>query len=100
MIEKHGVRPGWEPFGQWSIKKAQEMARKEEQRKNQRDDESSAGSEEKSVPDDVEEDESASVSFASVCLNGECLWKIKSAYDDVQEEIISERLINRRVGRR
>jgi len=34
VIEKHGERPGWEPFGQWSMKKAQELARRETRRLN------------------------------------------------------------------
>merc|ERR1712070_478677 len=34
MIEKHGERNGWEPFGQWSMKKALEMAKKETIRLN------------------------------------------------------------------
>ena len=34
VIEKYGERPGWEPFGQWSMKKAQELARRETRRLN------------------------------------------------------------------
>lgn len=34
VIEQHGERPGWEPFGQWSMKKAQELARRETRRLN------------------------------------------------------------------
>lgn len=29
LIEQHGVRKGWEPFGQWSRKKTEEAARRE-----------------------------------------------------------------------
>lgn len=28
-IEQHGVRRGWQPFGVWSLRKAQEQARVE-----------------------------------------------------------------------
>jgi hypothetical protein len=33
-IEMHGVRNGWEPFGQWSMQQAQELARQETDRIN------------------------------------------------------------------
>lgn len=35
-IECHGVRKGWEPFGQWSLRKAQQLARRETIRLNSR----------------------------------------------------------------
>lgn len=34
VIERHGMRQGWEPFGQWSLRKAQDMARRETIRLN------------------------------------------------------------------
>ena len=34
VIERHGLRQGWEPFGQWSLRKAQDMARRETIRLN------------------------------------------------------------------
>uniref|UniRef100_A0A7R9WNJ4 Uncharacterized protein n=1 Tax=Craspedostauros australis TaxID=1486917 RepID=A0A7R9WNJ4_9STRA len=34
VIELNGLRTGWEPFGQWSMRKAQELARKETERLN------------------------------------------------------------------
>lgn len=33
-IVKHGVRPGWQPFGVWSLKKALDVAKREEARLN------------------------------------------------------------------
>lgn len=85
MIQKYGLRAGWEDFGQWSLKKAQEMARKEEQRINdnvESDDESKEASTSES-----DNEESTSVTYANVCLNGECIWRVKSAYDDVEEQL-------------
>lgn len=34
VIERHGERKGWEPFGQWSLSKAKALARRETQRLN------------------------------------------------------------------
>jgi hypothetical protein len=29
--------------------------------------------------------------LAALCLNGNCLWKVKSAYDDIDEEVQDSR---------
>jgi len=85
LIEQHGLRPGWEPFGQWSLRKAQEMARRETVRIN------NGGSlQEFSSDEDDSSDgtlSSCSSSNPSICLNGNCTWKVKSAYDNIYKEI-------------
>lgn len=91
VIEKHGPRKGWEPYGQWSLKKAQELAKQETARLNE---EGAALSEEEESSTCTDE------SFCSIgasscdtknksplCSNGSCLWKVKSAYDDVCKEL-------------
>lgn len=85
VIEQHGLRPGWEPFGQWSLQKAREMARQEASRLNGEEDASSD-------EDDTSESESSSDAGVArnMCLNGNCSWKVKSAYDDIHEEIEAE----------
>jgi len=42
VIERHGLRQGWEPFGQWSLRKAQDMARRETIRLNSQFEEAAA----------------------------------------------------------
>ena len=111
VIRQHGCRPGWEPFGQWSLRKATELARKETVRRNKQlaaaaaveaatttttEDEAS------SLDDDGDEDDHqesspsplvvcclpthAQNNFRSLCWNGNCLVKHESMFDDVQEE--------------
>jgi len=79
-IELHGERTGWEPFGQWSMRKAKELARRETERMNgggaSEDDGSS------SLPE-VSSDEE----LRSICHNGKCTWKMKGKYDNVHREL-------------
>lgn len=114
VIEQHGERDGWEPFGQWSMKKALEMAKKETARLNSPEVMEAymnlVGATSTSCHVDQEDDEE-DVSFSSstatssasssdtcrpcsprptvapICNNGNCIWKVKSAYDDIYYEM-------------
>lgn len=110
MIEKYGERQGWEPFGQWSLKKALELARRETQRLNSLESKStsrsstppvaltpslssiaSSSSSDSGYDDDEESEAEISVEGAGVarnmCLSGKCLWKVRTAYDNVFKEL-------------
>jgi len=84
VIRKHGERKGWEPFGQWSLQKARDLAKAEASRLNE-EGKSSAPSTESD--DDSSEEGNGIVNLSSLCKNGGCSWKLKSAYDDVFFEI-------------
>lgn len=109
-IKRFGERKGWEPFGQWSLKKAQILSKKLQERLSLNAKSSlirrigSAGS--TSDSSEVDENGSYSTSFDSnsrshshstndnsfaawkkLCHNGNCTWKMKHRYDDVVEEI-------------
>jgi len=97
MIEKYGERPGWEPFGQWSIAKAKTSAIKQvrEEMKKGGDDarkKRGRGSCDENIctngvcPKDVE---SSRGRYDNLCRNGTCLWKTKDDYDDIDDEIQS-----------
>lgn len=111
VIERYGERPGWEPFGQWSLKKAHEQAKHEAKRLN-RDivavapsplaaaaaavatpavAVSSSSSDSSSDVDDDDSDEEGNSSEAgmarNMCLSGKCLWKVRTAYDNVFKEL-------------
>ena len=100
VIEKYGERDGWEPFGQWSLQKAREIAKQESlllgKDGNRRRSDSTEASE--GGTDLADEDSSSSEGSgtcitlgqkktASMCMNGKCAWKVRSAYDDVYYEI-------------
>ena len=114
VIEKHGEREGWEPFGQWSLQKAKEKARQEtlrlrrQQQQQQKEEEeglteSTSGGEEDEGETDQEDSTDASTMMMCgstssssssrlkradhMCINGGCAWKVKSAYDNVYYEI-------------
>ena len=105
IIEKHGERKGWEPFGQWSLKKAQDLARKETERLNQPRASSSKASShpgsdaERSSTDgtstsediwtlSADEEKSPNNNLLpSMCNNGSCTWKVKAKYDNIYHEI-------------
>jgi hypothetical protein len=77
-IECHGVRKGWEPFGQWSMRKAQGLARRETEQRNA------------AQTTDDEEDVavvSSDEELKSICLNGKCTWKLKNKYDNIRREV-------------
>jgi hypothetical protein len=94
VIEQHGLRDGWEPFGQWSLQKATEMARREILKLN-----CDAGTTAASDGETTEDDSSSlggsfcmldgtcpvepRTRLTDLCSNGKCSWKVKSAFDDV-----------------
>mmetsp|Transcript_7557 Transcript_7557/g.13084 ORF Transcript_7557/g.13084 Transcript_7557/m.13084 type:complete len:165 (-) Transcript_7557:798-1292(-) len=80
LIEKHGCRKGWEPFGQWSMKKAQEMAKRETDRLNSED--------HGSTTDEWSSDDEKNAN--SICNNGSCAWRVREKYDNVKKEITGE----------
>lgn len=80
LIETHGCRTGWEPFGQWSLRKAQEMARREGDRINNEEGVTSGEA--------SEEDEDAKAS--TICHNGTCTWKSRQKFDNVRRELTGE----------
>jgi hypothetical protein len=88
VIEQHGVREGWQPFGVWSMKKAQEEARRETARLNA----NTPSEGETTEPDESSSDSSIAEtailsSSTSMCLNGDCTWKVASSYDNIYREI-------------
>lgn len=111
VIAQHGEREGWEPFGQWSWKKAQELARKATNKRLRKyNNAASASTEGETTTEDevslssAEEMAAAAAAatagsmvcdtglcarennFRSLCWNGNCLIKHPSMYDDIQEE--------------
>lgn len=97
VIRCHGERKGWEPFGQWSMKKAQVLARK-------LTDELNASSLHQNSGSCVRSSQGGSVlsstcsgcsldsndtntAWKRLCNNGKCAWKLKHKYDDVVSEI-------------
>lgn len=84
-IELHGERRGWEPFGQWSMRKAKELARRETERmnggaslaSNAKDDDTTP------APELISSDEE----LRAICHNGKCTWKMREKYDDVHREL-------------
>jgi hypothetical protein len=108
VIETHGERKGWEPFGQWSLKKAQELARKVTERLNNPPASASAAAtsdnssvDEKSISS---EDTSDTVDsnplndLKSICNNGNCMWKMKQKYDNIEDELLESSLYCRPTG--
>jgi len=80
-IELHGVRNGWEPFGQWSMRKAQELARRETEQRN-----ATAAQTKNAEPVDtalVSSDEE----LKSLCFSGQCTWKMRDKYDNIRREV-------------
>ena len=103
-IECYGVRKGWEPFGQWSLQKAQQLARRETIRLNSNgnsDNNSKCVTKKKiaAQSDDTNDDTTNDSvrencnncsnidDVKTVCHNGKCLWKKRDKYDDVASEI-------------
>ncbi|KAL7532626.1 hypothetical protein ACHAXR_004741, partial [Thalassiosira sp. AJA248-18] len=113
VIERHGERKGWEPFGQWSLSKAQAAARRETQRLNAQlnnsstclsvsSASSSSSGYDSALSSSSSEEETASPCFNrdskqqqpwhALCANGSCNWKIRGKIDDICSEIEEERL--------
>jgi hypothetical protein len=116
VIERHGERKGWEPFGQWSLTKAKLAARRESKRlnaqRNSSDSSASSSGYDSSVSTSSSEEETSSSSFCvikedfqgqqpwqTLCHNGACNWKLRGKYDDIREEL-SEELLCKPVGGR
>jgi hypothetical protein len=80
-IELNGERAGWEPFGQWSMRKAKELARRETERMNG----GTTSDDDASTPpvEIISSDEE----LRSICHNGKCTWKMRAKYDDVHREL-------------
>jgi len=107
VIERHGERNGWEPFGQWSISKARAAARREQARVNyelrelyegDRFDVCSVAKSCQVSSSESEDDELSSkespkqkARCSTLCDNGVCTWKIRGKVDDIAEEIEEER---------
>lgn len=87
-IELHGERTGWEPFGQWSMRKAKELARRETDRINcaaGMANNSSTQNESSGTP--AAELTTSDEELRSICHNGKCTWKMRDKYDDVHREL-------------
>mmetsp|Transcript_18597 Transcript_18597/g.26182 ORF Transcript_18597/g.26182 Transcript_18597/m.26182 type:complete len:164 (-) Transcript_18597:189-680(-) len=82
LIEKHGERKGWEPFGQWSMRKAKTLARKLTERGNNSQITRDCGKDEGSSSIDM-----LLLSWKQMIGNGKCMWKIKEKFDDIFSEI-------------
>lgn len=74
VIEKRGLRKGWEDYGRWSMKKAVDRAKIETNRLNH---EEATGDEESEVSEEE----------INLCQNGECAWKLRTAFDNIYKEI-------------
>jgi len=100
-IECYGVRKGWEPFGQWSLQKAQQLARRETIRLNSKNDKNDSG-EGKQVAsfsnggDNIVSngssnrgnDNSVNEEIKTICHNGKCAWKMREKYDNIYHELM------------
>lgn len=82
VIRKAKERKGWEPFGQWSMKKAQSLANRLADRINR-----SNGDSNSSSSDSDEEGNDSNLDDLKLCHNGLCVWRYKHKYDDIMEEI-------------
>mmetsp|Transcript_14669 Transcript_14669/g.22350 ORF Transcript_14669/g.22350 Transcript_14669/m.22350 type:complete len:190 (+) Transcript_14669:285-854(+) len=71
VIERHGERRGWEPFGQWSLRKAMDMAKQQETMTSN---------------SNLSQNEQLGV-MKNLCSNGQCAWKVRDKCDDVLLEI-------------
>jgi hypothetical protein len=97
MIESHGVRKGWEPFGQWSMQKAQDLARRGTERMNGGNYVESkiskmkisvkVGGEVCLLKPPYTEVSSSDEELKSMCNNGKCTWKMRAKYDNIYREV-------------
>jgi hypothetical protein len=98
LIEQHGERKGWEPFGQWSLKKAMTLAKKKldtlfKTRGGEMHGVRKVDELEDIAESEEEEEDETIESWKSLCHNGKCAWKMKSKYDDVTQEDENEGII-------
>jgi hypothetical protein len=104
VIEQHGERLGWQTFGVWSLRKAQNQARIEAARLNGEflSTDTSSTTTNDTADDSGDEDVVSAgtngmlpierkgflhKSLSNICLNGACTWKVESAYDNIYKEI-------------
>lgn len=97
VIRKVGPRKGWEPFGQWSMKKAEMICKKVSDRMNQEQDDNNSSnnsSSDSSSDDDIRivsprvtSPTNNTFSWNQLCQNGKCTWKMRDKYDDIYAEI-------------
>lgn len=83
VIRKAQERKGWEPFGQWSLKKAKSLANRLADRLNRTNDSDSNSS----SSDSDEGGTGTALDDIKLCHNGMCVWRYKHKYDDIMEEI-------------
>jgi hypothetical protein len=83
IIQQHGCRTGWEPFGQWSLKKAEDVARRQTERINS----IMAG---KNPNETVWSSEDEEAKASTMCNNGNCAWKLRTKFDDIKRELTGE----------
>lgn len=89
IIEQHGERKGWEPFGQWSLSKARVMARRAMETMNKM--KILSVNETKA---EVRDDKVVSKAhWKHICHNGSCAWKIRGKFDDISDELSQEAAI-------
>lgn len=100
-IECHRVRKGWEPFGQWSLQKAQQLARRETIRLNSKNskNDSDEGKQVAALSNggnnivsngssNKGNNQSDNEEIKTICHNGKCAWKMREKYDNVYNEIM------------
>lgn len=102
LIEKHGERKGWEPFGQWSLGKAKSAAKRAASSLNVENNGSlssdtigydSSSSSDAMISCGRKDTERQQQSWQTLCHDGMCNWKVRGKLDDIISEIEEERLI-------
>lgn len=111
IILQHGERKGWERFGQWSLSKAKEAAKKETIRLNANvtmlkqllpglkyDTTTSSSSEDENHTDNAtslcyigNSAKHKQQPWETLCANGTCNWKMSGKCDDIISEINEEK---------
>lgn len=84
VIEQHGERKGWEPFGQWSLSKARAKARGAMESITSM---LSAHQEQGESRDDAI---THKFKWNRIFRNGSCTWKMKEKFDDISDELTQE----------
>ncbi len=91
VIRRVGPRKGWEPFGQWSMKKAAIVAKKAVEEINQErrllDSSNIICSTVSSSDDEEITTVTPNSKWKQLCQNGKCAWKVRDKYDDIYAEI-------------
>lgn len=89
VIRRYGPREGWEPFGQWSMKKAGIVAKKVVDERNQERLEGGMNNSASSFDKENSSPSSGPCKWKQLCQNGKCTWKVRDKYDDIFAEIHS-----------